>query len=90
MLGLIGVLLGVAVGVPVVLWYAGHPIVLSGDYAKAMEVWNLAPVIVFDLEKKNLFGTPVVMFVVALLAALPAAIRASRGQPVDVMRAHTT
>lgn len=90
MLGLIGVLLGVAVGVPLVLWFSGNPIVLTGDYAKAMEVWNIAPVIVFDLEKKNLFGTPAVMLIVALLAAIPAAIRASRGQPVDVMRAHTT
>jgi ABC-type lipoprotein release transport system permease subunit len=90
MLGLIGVAIGVVVGVPLVLWYAQNPIELTGEYAAAMKVWNISPVIVFDLEKRNLFGTPVVMFIVTLLAALPAAIRASRGQPVDVMRAHTT
>jgi ABC-type lipoprotein release transport system permease subunit len=90
MMAVIGVLLGLAVGIPVVLWFAGSPIVLTGDYAAAMEAWDIAPLIVFDLEKKNLLGTPVVMFVVAMLAALPAAVRASRGQPVDVMRAQTT
>jgi ABC-type lipoprotein release transport system permease subunit len=90
MLALIGVVLGVAVGVPVVVWFAQSPITLAGEYAAAMEAWNFAPVIVFDLEKKNLFGTPLVMFTVAMLAALPAAVRASRGQPVDVMRAQTT
>ncbi len=90
MLGLIGVILGLVVGIPVVLWYAQNPIVLSGDYAAAMEAFDIAPVIVFDLDRNNLLGTPLVMFVVAMLAALPAAVRASRGQPVDVMRAQTT
>jgi ABC-type lipoprotein release transport system permease subunit len=54
------------------------------------ELFQLEPIIAFDLERKNFLGTPLVMFAVALLAALPPAIRASRGHPVDAIRALTT
>jgi ABC-type lipoprotein release transport system permease subunit len=55
-----------------------------------MQLFDLEPVIVFDLERKNLFGTPLVMLGVAILASLPAALRASRGHPVDAIRTVAT
>jgi ABC-type lipoprotein release transport system permease subunit len=90
MLAVLGVVLGVAVAVPLILWFEGSPILVTGEWAQMYEVFQLEPIIAFDLERKNLLGTPVVMFGVALIAALPPAIRASRGHPVDAIRALTT
>lgn len=86
---LIGIAIGFAIGVPFVLWLEGIEIPLSGDFAAAIEIWRVEPVILFDLERKNLIGTALIMFSIALVAGLPAAIRASRGHPVDAIRTAT-
>ncbi len=90
MLAAVGVVFGISIAVPLVLFLEGNPIPISGEYLQMYELFGLDPVIAFALESKNLFGTPLVMLVVAVVAGLPAAIRASRGHPVDVMRAPTT
>jgi ABC-type lipoprotein release transport system permease subunit len=90
LLGALGVAVALAAAVPLVLWLEGHPIPLGGSFGEMMQLFDLEPVIVFDLERKNLFGTPLVMLGVAILASLPAALRASRGHPVDAIRTVAT
>ena len=86
LLAVLGIGAGVAVATPIVLYLEGNPISITGTAAQAIELWSVDPLIAFDLEARNLIGSSGIMFVVALLAALIPAVRASRGQPVDVMR----
>jgi ABC-type lipoprotein release transport system permease subunit len=86
LLALIGIAAGVLVAIPLVLYMEGHPIPLTGIGAEAMELFSVDPLLSFELQRKNLIGSSSIMFVVALMAALPPAWRASRGAPVDVMR----
>jgi ABC-type lipoprotein release transport system permease subunit len=85
-LALLGIAAGVLVAIPLVLYMEGHPIPLTGIGAEAMELFSVDPLLSFELQRKNLIGSSSIMFVVALMAALPPAWRASRGAPVDVMR----
>jgi ABC-type lipoprotein release transport system permease subunit len=90
LLAVLGIFIGLGIGLPIELWLEASPIPVSGRLAEVFEVFHLEPVIVFDLERKNLIGTPLIMFGVGVLASVPAAIRASRGQPIDAIRTATT
>ena len=86
-LTLLGIAVGLAIGVPLVLWLSGHPIPITGENARAsIELFDLEPLIVFALARDQLVTLPLLLVGVGLLAALPPAFRASRGRPVDALR----
>ena len=86
-LTLLGIAVGFAIGVPLVLWLSGHPIPLTGEGTRsAIELFDLEPLIVFALGRDQLVTLPLLLIGVGVLAALPPAIRASRGRPVDALR----
>jgi len=86
-LTLLGIAVGFAIGVPLVLWLSSHPIPITGEAARAsIELFDLEPMLVFKLGRDSLLTLPLLLFAVGMLAALPPAIRASRGRPVDALR----
>ncbi len=91
MLSMLGVAIGMVIAIPCMLWLEGSPIPMSAigmDEAAidSMRLFDIEPVIMFDLTVRQVWSVPFVLFVVGLLAALPPAIRASRGRPVDALR----
>lgn len=87
-LTLLGIAIGFAIGVPLVLWLSGHPIPITGEGARAsIELFDLEPLIVFALGRDQLVTLPLLLIAVGLLAAIAPAFRASRGRPVDALRA---
>jgi ABC-type lipoprotein release transport system permease subunit len=86
-LTLLGIAIGFAIGIPLVQYLHGHPIPLTSEATRgAMEVFDLEPVIVFALARDQLVVLPAILLGVGLLAALPPALRAARGRPVDALR----
>lgn len=86
-LGLMGLALGAALALPLILWLEGHPIPLSGETMEGMfELFSFQPVIAFSLSLQQLVATTAVLLGVAILAAIPPALRAARGRPVDALR----
>ncbi|MBM4336708.1 MAG: ABC transporter permease [Deltaproteobacteria bacterium] len=86
-LTVLGIALGLALGIPLVLWLSGHPIHLTSDgAAAAVELFDLEPLILFALARDQLVTLPLLLIGIGVLAALPPAFRASRGRPVDALR----
>jgi ABC-type lipoprotein release transport system permease subunit len=86
MVSLIGLSIGYLISVPVLLWLEGNPVPMPGEAVRGMmELYRLDPVMMFRLTATHLWGMAVVLIGVAILAALPPAIRASRGRPVDAL-----
>jgi putative ABC transport system permease protein len=86
-LSLLGIAIGFAIGVPLVLWLGNHPVhLVSQEMRSSLEVFGLEPLIMFSLSKSQLVGLPLVLLAVGLVAAVLPAIRASRGRPVDALR----
>ncbi|MDJ0786204.1 MAG: ABC transporter permease [Myxococcota bacterium] len=86
LLAAVGLVIGMALAVPFALWFQAHPIPLTGDAASATEAFGIEPVVTFLLEWVNIVGSSLTIFVVAALAALYPAIKASRARPVDALR----
>jgi ABC-type lipoprotein release transport system permease subunit len=86
LLGVLGIAVGLAISIPVLLWLEGHAIPIGGSMSEMAEVFEIEPVIAFHLRRVDVIGAPLAIFLVALLAAVPAAVRGSRGRPVDALR----
>jgi ABC-type lipoprotein release transport system permease subunit len=82
----VGLLIGLAIGIPLVLWFQAHPIPLGGDLAKATELFGMEPVMTWKLKPLNPIGSCITILGVAALAAFYPAVKAARGRPVDALR----
>ena len=84
----VGLLVGLMLAIPVVLYLQANPIPLGDgeEIAAAFEMLGAEPVITAKLQASNPVFSSLMILVVALLAALYPALRASRGKPVDVLR----
>jgi ABC-type lipoprotein release transport system permease subunit len=88
LLSLLGIAAGFAIGVPLVMFLSHHPIPLTGESVRqAIAVYGIEPVIQFALARTELVALPLVLLAVGLVAAVIPAVRASRGRPVDALRA---
>jgi ABC-type lipoprotein release transport system permease subunit len=86
MLAGVGLVIGLLLAVPTLAWLDGAVIPLGGDIAKATEIWGMEPVLTFKLHPGNPIGSTLTIVVVALVAALYPAVKASRARPVDALR----
>jgi ABC-type lipoprotein release transport system permease subunit len=82
----VGLAIGLALGIPLVLYFQVHPIVLTGDMVEAMEMFGIEPLLTWKLKPMNPIGSALTIFGVAIVAVLYPALKASRGRPVDVLR----
>jgi ABC-type lipoprotein release transport system permease subunit len=86
MLALVGLAIGLAIALPMILVFESHPIALTGDAVEAMEVFGFEPLITWKLKPLNPLGSIATILCVAILAALYPATKASRGRPVEALR----
>jgi ABC-type lipoprotein release transport system permease subunit len=83
----VGLLIGLALAIPLVLYFEAHPIPLTAEAASgATDMFGMEPVITWKLKPRNPIGSVVTILGVAALAALYPAFKASRSRPVDALR----
>ena len=85
-LALVGLVIGLAIALPLILYFQANPIPLTGEAAGAMELFGIEPQMTWKLKPLNPLGSIATILIVAVLAALYPAIKASRGRPVDALR----
>ena len=82
----IGLVIGFAIGIPLTLWLEQNPVSLGGNAIEAMEMFGVEPLLVFRLGADQIAVMAGILLGVAIVAALPPAVRAARGRPVDALR----
>jgi ABC-type lipoprotein release transport system permease subunit len=82
----VGLVVGLALSLPLLAWLHGVEFPITGDAAKATEFIGMEPVITFKLKPLNPIGSTLTIVFVAALAALYPALKASRARPVDALR----
>ena len=66
----IGVLIGLLMATPIILYFWSNPILLSGDAALAMEKFGYEPIIPFALNLKIFYNQGISVFVIALFLTI--------------------
>jgi len=83
----IGIVIGYAIAIPLVAYLQANPIRLdASDMQSVMALFDLEPLLLFRMSASQLLGLAGLLLSVAIAAALPPALRAARGRPVDALR----
>lgn len=82
----IGILLGSAGALPLIVWFHYHPIELTGVYAKTMEIYGMDPVIPTLLQANYMIHQGIAVFVLTLLSLIWPAVSIFKLQPVKALR----
>ncbi|MBM3324617.1 MAG: ABC transporter permease, partial [Calditrichaeota bacterium] len=70
LLSLIGALVGMIAGIPVILYLHQHPIYLGGEWADAMQRWGFDPILPFATDASIFFWQGLSVLIIALIASL--------------------
>jgi ABC-type lipoprotein release transport system permease subunit len=85
-LSLVGLVVGLAISLPMLVYLEANPVPLGAEMSGLMELFGAEPVVTWKLKPMNPIGSSITILVLAVVAALYPAIKASRGRPVDVLR----
>jgi len=77
-LGIIGVVAGMAISFPVILYLNLHPIPLQGDMANMMATYNMEPILPFAMNAPIFLNQAAVIFGITLIVAFYPIITAFR------------
>ncbi len=86
MLAGVGLMIGLAISLPMLLYFEANPIPLTGGMTDVMELFGAEPVMTFKLKPLNPIGSALTILALAVVAAFYPAVKASRGRPIDVLR----
>lgn len=85
-ISMLGALVGIIAGIPV-LWYLHlHPIPLSGELAEAMLAYGMDPALPFSIESGIFFAQAGIVFGLALVCALYPLMVLRKLNPVSALR----
>jgi ABC-type lipoprotein release transport system permease subunit len=82
----IGVLAGVGISLPVILYYYHHPIMLSGESAEAIEKFGVEAAYFFSIDPSLFYNQAWAIFFMALILGFYPIYYIQRLQPVKAMR----
>ena len=85
-ISLMGAIAGIIVTIPLIVYFYYHPILLGGDYAKAMMAYGMEPIIPFSMDPLVFIIQGVIMFFLGVLSALYPIIILRKLEPVRAMR----
>ncbi|CAN0083045.1 unnamed protein product [Chrysoparadoxa australica] len=82
----IGVLTGVSISLPFLIYYYHHPIYFTGESAAAIENFGVEPAYFFSLEPSLFYNQAWAIFLMALILAFYPLLVIHRLKPVKAMR----
>lgn len=82
----VGVLMGVAISLPILIYYYNNPIFMSGESAEAMETFGVEAAYFFSLQASLFYNQAWAIFFMALILSLYPLIVIWKLKPVKAMR----
>jgi putative ABC transport system permease protein len=86
MMGLTGVISGVAFSLPIIYYFHIHPYRMTGNYADIIEVYGMEPVMPLGWEASYIVNQAVVIMLFVIIASIYPIFKIVRLNPVRAMR----
>jgi putative ABC transport system permease protein len=86
LLSFIGVLAGVALSFPIILYFHFNPIRMTGDVAEVTRQYGFEAIMPFSLDPSLFLNQALVVLIIALLAALYPLLKITRMDPIRALR----
>jgi putative ABC transport system permease protein len=87
MMGLLGILSGVAAGIPLIWWGLDHPIRFSGEMAKVYEDMGFEPIMAFQPFDTYFYNQAMIVFLIVLVAMSYPVRKISKLDVIEALRA---
>jgi ABC-type lipoprotein release transport system permease subunit len=68
-MNLIGIIIGIALSIPLVVYYHYYPIEMSGEMAKSIEKFGMEPVLPTLISFKIIFNQAIIVLIITIVAA---------------------
>ena len=85
-IGVIGIISGIAGSFPIILYLNRHPIPLKGEAAEAMLEFNIEPILPFLVEPGYFVNQAIVIIVITLIASLYPLVTISKFKVIAALR----
>jgi len=85
-MGMLGVVAGVVISFPVILWFTGHPVPLTGETAGIYETFGIEPLMFFSMSPGLFLYQALTIFAITVVISLYSTLSVIRLQPVNAMR----
>jgi ABC-type antimicrobial peptide transport system permease subunit len=86
-IGLLGVLIGMLITTPIILYGVNHPIVFKGELAHMMEEYDFEPILAFQPIASYFFWQALVVFVMVSISLIHPIRKIGKMQVVNALRA---
>ncbi|MDN5200016.1 FtsX-like permease family protein [Fulvivirgaceae bacterium BMA10] len=70
LLGLSGVIVGIILSLPIIIWFHYNPILMTGDYAKAFENFGIEPIVPFSMDPSLFLNQGIVVLIMSLILGI--------------------
>jgi ABC-type lipoprotein release transport system permease subunit len=86
MIGVIGVISGIMVSIPIIIYFLHNPIPLTGDAARAMSVMGIEPVLVFSAMPSIFINQMITILAITLIISVYPFIKVKRMNVIKAIR----
>ncbi|MFO7615568.1 MAG: FtsX-like permease family protein [Bacteroidales bacterium] len=85
-IGILGVLAGILLSMPIIVYFYHHPIQLTGEWADAVKDFNMEPILPFAWEPGFILNQGIVVLIITLLASIYPFLVISRLKVVNAIK----
>jgi len=85
-IGILGVLAGILLSMPIIVYFYHHPIQLAGEWAEAVKDFNMEPILPFAWEPGFILNQGIVVLIITLLASIYPFMVISRLKVVNAIK----
>jgi len=86
LVSMIGAIAGLAVSIPIVLYFHHHPIHIWGELAKAYESYGFEPIMSVNADASLFYSQTIIVFVIALVSSLYPLLFIRKIKPVSAIQ----
>ncbi len=85
-IGILGVITGFLISLPIIAWFVHHPVELTGEAAQTMMDWGIEPLLVFSWAPRVFYNQVITILILTMIISLYPVLNIKNMKAVDALR----